>query len=142
MPRRLSITPEGLSGRRIGVVKGTTHQAFINDFFKESAIGVFATAQLARDALVARKVDLLFDDGVSLILWLNGTLSRSCCELRGGAFLEPKYFGEGVAIAVRKGDEDLRTDLNKAIRKNQAKRQAGRVDAPVFSVPAALTLLR
>lgn len=122
---QLEITPEGLEGRRIGVAEGTTHAAFVSDFFKESAIVRFPNQDLARDALIARKVDLIFDDGVGLILWLNGTLSRACCELRGGAFLEPKYFGEGLAIAVRREDHELRSELNAALRRI---RESGRLE--------------
>lgn len=122
---KLEITPEGLEGRRIGVAAGTAHAAFVADFFKESAIVVFANQELARDALIARKVDLVFDDGVGLVLWLNGTLSLACCELRGGAFLEPKYFGEGMAIAVRREDDELRADLNRALKRIQ---QSGRLE--------------
>ncbi|MFM1814378.1 MAG: hypothetical protein RLZ98_1073 [Pseudomonadota bacterium] len=122
---KLEITPEGLEGKRIGVANGTTHAAFVGDFFKESAIVRFPSQELARDALIARKVDLVFDDGVSMVLWLNGTLSRACCELRGGAFLEPRYFGEGVAIAVRKKDDELRNQLNRAL---QRIRESGRLE--------------
>ena len=75
--------------------------------------------------LIAGKVDFVFDDGVSLVLWLNGTLSRACCELRGGAYLEPKYFGEGIAIAVRHGQDELRNDLNRALRRL---RESGRLE--------------
>ncbi len=58
------------------------------------------------------KIDFLFGDGVSLMFWLNGTLSVECCEFRGGPFTESKYFGEGVGIAVRKGNRKLRDALN------------------------------
>ena len=49
-------------------------------------------------------VDLLFDDGISLAFWLNGTASRACCEFKGGPFAEPKYFGDGIGIAVKRDD--------------------------------------
>ena len=116
----LEITPVGLEGRRIGVVKGTTHEAYLQAFFYDSALQRFDNPELARDALIAGKVDLLFDDGVSLVLWLNGTGSKECCEFKGGPFLEPKYFGDGIAIAVAKGDWQLRAELNQAVRRLRA----------------------
>jgi polar amino acid transport system substrate-binding protein len=33
--------------------------------------------------------------------------SQGCCEFRGGPYLDSKYFGEGVGIAVKKGNHKL-----------------------------------
>lgn len=117
---QLEITPYGLSSRRIGVARGTTHEAYLQAFFPDSAIQSFETHELARDALMSSNIDLLFDDGVSLVLWINGESSKGCCELKGGPYLEPKYFGDGIAIAVAKTDLQLRADLNGALRKLRA----------------------
>lgn len=117
---QLEISPEGLDGRTIGVAKGTTHEAFLSAFFRDSTIQVFESPELARDALVAGKVDVVFDDGVSLLLWVGGTLSKECCELKGGPYLEPKYFGDGMAIAVTKADRELRAQINTGLRRLRA----------------------
>lgn len=116
----VDITPSGLDGKRIGVAKGTSHEAFLKAFFRDSPLTVFETADLAREALAAEKVDYIFDDGISLAFWLNGTLSRQCCEMKGGPFLEPKYFGEGLALAVPKSDPEIRLMLNDALKKIRA----------------------
>ncbi len=94
---RIDVTPEGLEGRKIAVTKGTAHEAYLRTFFRDSTIRAFDTPELARDALISGAVDLLFDDGISLAFWLNGTASKACCEFKGGPFGEPKYFGDGVA---------------------------------------------
>jgi polar amino acid transport system substrate-binding protein len=116
----LDITPDGLDGKRIGVAKGTTHEAYLQAFFLDSAIQRFETQELARDAVASGKVDLVFDDGISLALWTNGEVSKACCELKGGPYLEPKYFGDGVAIAVGKHERQLRADLNASIKRLKA----------------------
>ncbi len=117
---QLDVTPSGLSSTRIGVAKGTTHEAYAQTFFRDSAIQAFETQELARDALASGKVDLVFDDGVSLVLWINGESSKGCCDLKGGPYLEPKYFGDGIAIAVAKSDFQLRGEINTALRKLRA----------------------
>ena len=76
-----------------------------------------SNVDLARDALLHDKVDALFDDGISLAFWLNGTASRACCEFRGGPFLEPRFFGDGIGIAVAKTDPQIRALLNSALRR-------------------------
>jgi polar amino acid transport system substrate-binding protein len=121
----LEITPEGLEGRRIAVARQTAHEAYLRAFFRDSSIRTFETAELARDALVTGAVDLLFDDGISLAFWLNGTASKACCEFRGGPFLEPKYFGDGVGIAVKRGDAQLKGMIDGALKRL---RQSGRYE--------------
>lgn len=110
------ILPENLGGVSIGVARGTAHEAFLKTFFRDSRIVRFETAELAREALRQGKVKLIFDDGISLVFWLNGTLARQCCELTGGPFLEPKYFGDGLAIAVPKTDPEIKMMINEALR--------------------------
>lgn len=111
------VNPDELYGKRIGVAKGTTHEAYLRAFFRDSRIESFENVELARDALQQGKVDYVFDDAVSLSFWLKGTLSRACCEFRGGAFLEPKYFGDGLAIAVARNDPRLKAEINDALKK-------------------------
>lgn len=117
---QLEVTPSGLASTRIGVAKGTTHEAYAQAFFRDSAIQSFESQELARDALVSGKVDLVFDDGISLVLWINGEASKGCCELIGGPYLEPKYFGDGIAIAIAKSDIQLRGEINGVLRKLRA----------------------
>ena len=119
------MTPEGLEGKRIGVATGTAHEAFLRAFFRSSAINAYETADLARDALLQNEVDFVFDDGISLIFWLHGTASKRCCEMKGGAYLEPKYFGEGIAVAVPKNDQQIKTLINGALARLRAD---GRLD--------------
>ena len=76
-----------------------------------------ATANAAREALSKGEVDALFGDGLALAFWTNGTSSKSCCVLAGGAYGDARYFGDGVAIAVRKGDVALVRQVNAAIER-------------------------
>jgi polar amino acid transport system substrate-binding protein len=114
---RVEITPEGLEGKRIAVARGTAHEAYMRAFFRDSRILPYETTELARDAVITGAADLLFDDGISLAFWLNGTASKACCEFRGGPFAEPKYFGDGVGIAVSRADGQLKGQINAALRK-------------------------
>ncbi|MEL7048314.1 MAG: transporter substrate-binding domain-containing protein [Pseudomonadota bacterium] len=116
-------TPEGLEGRRVGIIKGSVHEAFIRRFFPGSRIVSFADSDAARESLKQRRIDALFGDGISMAFWLNGTLSQQCCAFRGGPYLEPMFFGDGIAIAVRQGNSKLRTELNEAL---EAVRESGR----------------
>ena len=122
---KLDATPEGLEGMRIAVAKGTAHEAYLRAFFRDSTIRAFESVELARDALTTGAADLLFDDGISLAFWLNGTASRACCEFKGGPFAEPKYFGDGIGIAVKRDDAQLKAMINSALKRM---RESGRYE--------------
>ncbi|MGQ0673948.1 MAG: transporter substrate-binding domain-containing protein [Hyphomicrobium sp.] len=119
------ITPDALDGVRIGVGKGTIHEAYLKAFFRDSRIVPFENADLAREALQQGKVEFTFDDGIGLAFWIGGTLSRRCCEFRGGAYFEPKFFGDGLAIALPRNDLPLKASINMALKQV---RQSGRLD--------------
>ena len=107
--------PERLEGKKIAVIAGTAHEAFLKAMFTEAEVRPYPNAEAAREALRNKDVDLLFGDGISLAFWLNGSDSGSCCAFRGGPFLESRYFGEGIGIAVRRGNDLLRLSMNWAL---------------------------
>lgn len=108
-------TPEGLESKRISVASGTSHEAFLRQYFRGSRIIPFDNPDIAREALKAGEVDVVFDDGIGLSFWVNGTGSEQCCDFKGGAFLEPKFFGDGIAIALTKSDPQLKADIDAAL---------------------------
>ncbi len=114
------ITPEDLDGRKIGVIKQTAHEAYLRHFFPGSTVVTFDTDEDARIALKDEKIDLIFGDAISLMFWINGSDSQGCCQFRGRGFLEAKYFGEGVGIAVAKGNIRLKEVLNYALARVRA----------------------
>lgn len=107
-----NILPEQLEGARIAVTAGTAHEAYLKTFFGGSDVRPYATAEEARKALRSGEVHLLFGDAIQLAFWLNGSESAGCCTFRGGPFTESRYFGEGIGIAVRRGNDTLRQALN------------------------------
>jgi polar amino acid transport system substrate-binding protein len=109
------VLPESVEGKKIAVVAGTAHEAFLKEMFTAADVRSYANAEAAREALRNKDVDLLFGDGVTLAFWLNGSDSAGCCVFRGGPFLESRYFGEGVGIAVKRGNDLLRQALNWAL---------------------------
>ena len=109
------ITPSALEGRKVGVVAGTAHEAYLRALFTEAELHPYANADETRAALRRGEVDLIFGDGIALAFWLNGTDSGGCCVFRGGPYTESRFFGEGVGIAVRRGNDLLRQAFNWAL---------------------------
>jgi polar amino acid transport system substrate-binding protein len=109
------VLPELVEGKKIAVIAGTAHEAFLKEMFTGADIRAYPNANAAREALRNKEVDLLFGDGIALAFWLNGTDSAGCCVFRGGPYLESRYFGEGIGIAVKRGNDLLRQALNWAL---------------------------
>ena len=109
------VRPERIEGKKIAVVAGTAHEQYLRTLFTEAEVRAYPTADAAREALKRGEVDLLFGDGFGLAFWLNGTDSGGCCTFAGGPFVESRYFGEGVGVAVKRGNDTLRLAINWAL---------------------------
>ena len=107
--------PERLEGKKVAVVAGTAHEAYLRALFTEAEVRAYPSADVARLALRHGDVDLLFGDAISLAFWLNGTDSENCCAFRGGPYMDNRYFGEGIGIAVKRGNDLIRLTLNWAL---------------------------
>ena len=111
----LEATPERLAGKRIGVMKKSAHEAYLAAFFPTVEQIAFESRLAMRNALKAADIDAFFDDGIVSELWLLAPESQNCCAFRGGPFTESRFFGEGVGIAVKNGNNSLRKALDYAL---------------------------
>lgn len=111
----ISFTPDGLKGKTLAVVARTAHEAYLAAFFPEVERKLYPTAEAARKAVKNREVDLHFGDGMQLSFWLQGELAAGCCTFAGGPYLETRFFGPGLAIAVPRDAIDTRNAINAAL---------------------------
>jgi polar amino acid transport system substrate-binding protein len=107
--------PEKLEGKKVAVVGGTAHEAYLKALFTEVEVRAYPSSDVARLALRKGDVDLMFGDAISLAFWLNGTDSENCCSFRGGPYMDSRYFGEGIGIVVKRGNDTVRMALNWAL---------------------------
>ena len=107
--------PATLGDRTVAVVAGSRHEAFLKAFYPKVAAVAFETPGLARNALKTGRVQALFGDAVTLSYWLNGAEAGGCCAFKDGPFTDPRYFGDGVGIAVKSGNAPLRRALDYAL---------------------------
>ncbi|WP_350332803.1 transporter substrate-binding domain-containing protein [Coralliovum pocilloporae] len=108
--------PERLAGKLVGVVADSRHDTFLTDYFASVVIKRFKTAEQATQSLKDGDLDALFGDGVHLAFWINGQGEEACCRFLDGAFVEPGYFGAGMAIGVRADNDRLLAALNYALQ--------------------------
>lgn len=106
----------GLEDKTIAVEAGSRHEAFALKFWPSANIEAYPTPAEARNAVKTGTVDAHLGDGLSLSFWLRSPAAEGCCRFSGGPWLEPEYFGEGMAIATRAGDLERAEALNYALR--------------------------
>jgi polar amino acid transport system substrate-binding protein len=112
---KLQATPEGLAGKRVGVIGKTAHEAYLESFFPKTLRKTYDNRAALYAALKGGEIDAFFDDAITSSFWLAGTEAQKCCAFRGGPFTESRFFGEGVGIAVKKGNYTLRRALDYAL---------------------------
>ena len=110
--------PASLKGKKIGVLKGSTQEKWANGELKTAGVTIIpyeAQDQVYLDIKSGR---------------LDGTVADKV-EVRGGFLRKPegkdygyvgpdqyetKYYGDGIGIAIRKNQGDLKKQMNEAIK--------------------------
>ena len=125
-------TPEGMKGKRIGVQRATTHDRFASETFKYSDIVRYTTQDQVFLDLQSGRLDAVVSDQVAAN---SGLLQRPAGKdyaFFGPAFVDPKYFGTGAGVAMRKGDAQLQAKLNQAIKDIRADGTYARIAKKYF----------
>jgi polar amino acid transport system substrate-binding protein len=107
---------KALQGKTLGVVGGTTHEAYAKAFMGGASLKPYPELPAAQAALKAGEIDYLFADGLGLALWIGGEEAAGCCDFSGGPYLESRFFGEGIGFIARTEDDALRRALDFALQ--------------------------
>ena len=128
------IDAKALKGKPVGIVKSSAHERFLGVFFPDATARPYDDFGALHRALKSGEIALAFADGLTLALWLAGEDAAGCCAFRGGPYLEGRFFGEGVGIAVRKDDSGLRRALDWALARVWAQGQYTEIFRKYFPV--------
>lgn len=109
------VSVAALKGKAVGAQGSTIHSNYLEDVYKGINVKLYKTQDEANADLAAGRLDAILADSAVLYEWLK-TKNGSCCKFTGPDFNDPKYFGLGAGIAVRKGETELTTAFNKAIK--------------------------
>ena len=109
-------TAAGLAGKRIGVQRGATHQCYAEKMYPDAEIVLYGTQEEVFQDLVLGRIDAQLSDS---LISQNSFLTKE--EGAGFAFLggdqiDVACYGEGVGVAVRKNQDELRDAISAAIK--------------------------
>jgi arginine/ornithine transport system substrate-binding protein len=110
--------PASIKGKKIGVLKGSTQEAYALGELKTA--GVVVNSYEAQDQvyldLKAGRIDGTVADYLEVS---GGFLSKpegAAFALMGPELRDAKYYGYGIGVAMRKGQDALKADINTAIK--------------------------
>jgi len=128
----LVATAAGLKGKRIGVQRSTIHDRFVTDTFKDSEIVRYTGQDQVFLDLQSGRIDASMEDAVAADAGFLKRPAGKDFAFFGPEYNDPKYFGTGAGIAVRKGDTDLVARLNQAIKDIRANGTYQKIEKQYF----------
>jgi polar amino acid transport system substrate-binding protein len=99
------------------LVKNSAHAKYFKAVFSNRKFVEFDSIAEARNALLGKSISAVFSDAVSHSFWLTSKAADNCCQFVGGAYLSREYFGNGLTIAVAKGNLELVEAINFALKR-------------------------
>jgi lysine-arginine-ornithine-binding protein len=126
-------TPDGMKGKRIGVQRGSSQHQWLqaNGYDKTASLVLYDTTQQPELDLISGRVDAIIGNKATYYTGFFKRPESKDFDYVGPA-LQGGVLGEGAAIAVRKGDNDLRERFNKALAEIRADGTYDRITKKYF----------
>lgn len=124
-------TPRSLKGKRVGVLLGSNREAFAHTKWARKGVIIksfWLNDELVR-SLVAGDIDATLQGTVEIREALLDTAAGEDFDFLGPP-VSTELLGNGVAIALRKTDTALRTELNRALEQLMHNGEYQRILAP------------
>jgi polar amino acid transport system substrate-binding protein len=128
----LDTTPAGMIGKAIGVESGGSHQAYVEDIYKQSEIHAYASLEEAILDLAEGRLDALIGDKDALTDYMKKRKEAQCCVLGADVPRDPVYFGDGIGIGLRKEDTTLKAKFEKALESCMADGTFAKITSKYF----------
>ena len=120
-------TPEGLTGKILGVQVSTVSADYAKKYFGPVASEVkeYQTQDEANQDLAAGRIDAMQADAIAVGDFLKTDAGQACCDLKGNVADDPAILGKGIGVGLRQGETELKDKFNAAI---EAIRKSGKYD--------------
>lgn len=107
----------GTDGKAIGVQRATSHECYVQEHFPGADMRQYQTSEEAYLDLQSGRVDAVLVDTIPGDAWLKSEpRNAEDFAMVADDLYDVGCFGEGIGIAVRKGEDELRENLNAAIK--------------------------
>lgn len=108
---------ESLKGKRVGVEQGSAQEAYAKANWASKGVEVvtYQNQDLVYADLLVGRLDASLQASVQAAFGFLNQPQGKDFEFAGAALDDPQYFGVGDGLGLRKQDQELRDDLNKAL---------------------------
>jgi lysine/arginine/ornithine transport system substrate-binding protein len=113
----LALTPEGLSGKSIGVEQGSSALTYAKMYWEPAGARIvsYQNQDQVYEDLISGRLDAAFQATAQAETGFLKTPRGAGFEFVGKPLNDPKIFGEGAAIGMRKTDTELISQINRAL---------------------------
>jgi polar amino acid transport system substrate-binding protein len=129
----VTATPEGLTGKILGIQASTIHQAYAQTYFEgKTELRLYQTQDEANQDLFAGRIDAVQADSIAMADFVASD-AGACCDIKGVVANNAAILGAGIGAGVRKGDDELRASINAGIAAILADGTHAAITAKYFS---------
>jgi polar amino acid transport system substrate-binding protein len=108
--------PENFDGLKVGLERATTYQSWFDDILPGADIVLYDGSEPLYLDLQNGRVDLIMTNPMKAHLKFLSKENGAGFEFKGPVVDEEKYFGIGVGIGLRQGEDELKGRLNGALK--------------------------
>jgi polar amino acid transport system substrate-binding protein len=108
--------PENFKGLRVGLERATTYSSWFSDNLPGADVVLYDGSEPLYLDLKNGRVDIIMTNPMKAHLKFLSKEGGSRFEFKGPTVDEEKYFGIGVGIGMRKGEDQLKGRLNVALK--------------------------
>jgi lysine-arginine-ornithine-binding protein len=129
--------PATLKGIRIGVQRETTHEKFANEVLVKGGAEIVSYPSLEEAYMDLKngRLDATLQDTIPGVEGFLKKPDGQGFALVGAQLNDPRYFGDGQGIGLRKEDDDLRLAMDKALDEIIANGKYETLRKKYFDVP-------
>jgi polar amino acid transport system substrate-binding protein len=110
------ISPAALKGMTVGTQSGTSNTDFLNaNYAAGSNVRLYKAMDEVYLDLQAGRLDVALSSFFVAYDFVHSDKGKDCAFI-GEKLSNPQYFGQGVALGIRKGEDTLRNQLNEGIQ--------------------------
>lgn len=110
-------TAESLKGKRVGVQQGTMQESYAKAFWSPKGVNVvpYPNQDVLYQDMISGRLDASLQDAIMVDAGFLKSAKGKGFSFVGANLIDEKTLGVGAAIGLRKEDEDLRQQINKAL---------------------------
>lgn len=106
----------GTAGKTIGVQRATSHECYVQKLFPDAEMRQYQTSEEAYLDLQSGRIDAVLVDTLPGEAWIEADPANASFAPVADDLYDFDCFGEGIGIAVRQGEDELRMNINAAIQ--------------------------